>query len=93
MKTLIIINCVIACINLILVLEMGCETVAQVKKDYPNVKFMEKTPIAKLIGWISIIIRALIPIYNIIILIGCLFMRDRMIEQGYETLLNRIIED
>ena len=93
MKTLIIINCVIACINLILVLEMGCETVAQVKKDYPNAKFMEKTPIAKLIGWISIIIRALIPIYNIIILIGFLFMRETMIEQGYETLLDRIIED
>lgn len=54
---------------------------------------MEKTPIAKLIGWISIIIRALIPIYNIIILIGFLFMRETMIEQGYETLLDRIIED
>lgn len=93
MKTLIIINCVIACINLILVLEMGCETVAQVKKDYPNVKFMEKTLVAKLIGWISIIIRDLIPIYNIIILIGFLFMRETMIEQGYETLLDRIIED
>ena len=93
MKTLIIINCVIACINLILVLEIGCETVAQVKKDYPNAKFMEKTPIAKLIGWISIIIRTLIPIYNIIILIGFLFMRETMIEQGYETLLDRIIED
>ena len=93
MKTLIIINCVIACINLILALEIVFETVVQVKKDYPNVKFMEKTPIAKLIGWISIIIRALIPIYNIIILIGFLFMRETMIEQGYETLLDRIIED
>lgn len=93
MKTLIIINCVIACINLILVLEMGCETVARVKKDYPNAKFMEKTLVAKLIGWISIIIRDLIPIYNIIILIGFLFMRETMIEQGYETLLNRMIED
>lgn len=93
MKTLIIINCVIACINLILVLEMGSEVVAQVKKDYPNAKFMEKTLIAKLIGWISIIIRDLIPIYNIIILIGCLFMREKMIEQGCETLLDRIIED
>ena len=93
MKTLIIINYVIACINLILALEIVSETVAQVKKDYPNAKFMEKTPIAKLIGWISIIIRALIPIYNIIILIGFLFMRETMIEQGYETLLDRIIED
>lgn len=32
MKTLIIINCVIACINLILALEIVSETVAQVKK-------------------------------------------------------------
>ena len=93
MKTLIIINCVIACINLILALEIVSETVAQVKKDYPNAKFIEKTLIVKIIGWISIIIRTLIPIYNIIILIGFLFMREKMIEQGYETLLNRMIED
>ena len=93
MKTLIIINCVIACINLIFLLEMTSEIVAQVKRYYPNAKFMEKTPIAKLISWISIIIRTLIPIYNIIILIGFLFMRETMIEQGYDTLLNRKIED
>lgn len=93
MKTLIIINCVIACINLILSLEMVFEVVVQVKKDYPNAKFMEKPPIAKLIGWMSIIIRVLIPIYNIIILIGPLFMRETVMEQGYQTLVDRIIED
>lgn len=93
MKTLIIINCVIACSNLILALEIIFEAVTQIKRDYPNAKFMEKTPIAKLIGWVSIVIRVLIPIYNIIILIGFLFMRETMIEQGYDTLLNRKIED
>lgn len=93
MKTLIIINCVIAITNMILMSEIISEVIAQVKRDYPNAKFMEKTPIAKLIGWISIIVRDLIPIYNIIILIGFLFMRETMIEQGYETLLDRIIED
>ena len=86
-------NCVIACINLIFALEIVSEVVAQVKKDYPNAKFIEKTFIAKLIGWISIIIRDLIPIYNIIILVGFLFMRETMIEQGYETLLNRMIRE
>lgn len=93
MKILIIINCVIACINLVLALEMCFEVVAQVKKDYPNAKFIEKTLIAKIIGWISIIIRNLIPVYNIIVLIGFLFMRETLIEQGYETLLDRKIED
>ncbi len=93
MKTLIIINCIIACTVLILTLEMGFEIVAQVKKDFPNAKFIEKTLVAKIIGWISIVIRSLIPIYNIIVLIGYLFARDTMIKQGYDILLNRMIRE
>lgn len=93
MKTLIIINCIIAIINLILMFEIMFEVITQVKREYPNAKFIEKTSIAKLIGWISIVIRTLIPIYNIIILIGFLFMRETMIEQGYKTLIDRIVED
>lgn len=93
MKTLIIINCIIAVINMILMFEIMIEVVTQVKREYPNAKFIEKTPIAKMIGWISIVIRILIPIYNIIILISFLFMRETMIEQGYETLIDRIVED
>jgi len=93
MKTLIIINCAIAYSNLILALEIISTAITRIKRDYPDAKFIEQTPMTKLIGWISIIIRVLIPIYNIVTLAGFLFMRETMIEQGYKTLLDRKIED
>ena len=93
MKTLIIINCVVAIVTLILTLEIMTSTATIFKKDYPNAKLNKVSTKAKIIGYISIIIRVLIPIYNVILLLGTLLMRDVLINIGYETLKNRIVED
>ena len=93
MKTLIIINCVVAIVTLILTLEIMTSTATIFKKDYPNAKLNKVSIKAKIITYISIIIRVLIPIYNIILLLGTLFMREALIDEGYEILVNRIVED
>jgi hypothetical protein len=93
MKTLIIINCVVAIITLILTLEIVESTATMFKKDYPNVKLNKVSVKAKMISYIAMIIRSLIPIYNIIVLLGTLFMRDTLIDKGYDILINRIVED
>ena len=93
MKTLIIINCVVAIITLILTLEILESTATMFKKDYPNVKLNKVSTKAKIISVIAIIIRLLIPIYNIVLLLGTLFMRDALMDKGYEILVNRIVED
>ena len=93
MKTLIIINCIVAIITLILTLEIVTTTVTIFKKDYPNVKLNKVSVKTKIIGYISIIIRSLIPIYNIILLLGTLFVRDALMDKAYETLMSRIVED
>lgn len=93
MKTLIIINCVVAIITLILTLEIVESTVTLFKKDYPNVKLNESSTKAKTISFIAVIVRSLIPIYNILVLLVTLFARDTLIDKAYETLMDRIIED
>jgi hypothetical protein len=93
MKTLIIINCVVAIITLILTLEIVESTATMFKKDYPNVKLNKVSVKAKMISYIAMIIRSLIPIYNIIVLLGTLFMRDTLIDKVYDILINRIVED
>ncbi len=93
MKTLIIINCVIAIITLILTLEIVESAATMFRKDYPNAKLNKVSTKTKIIGYVTIIIRSLIPIYNILALLGALFMRDKMIDMGYEKLINRIVED
>ena len=93
MRTLIIINCIVAIVTLILTLEICESTITMFKKDYPNVKLNKVSIRAKIISNIAIIIRSLIPIYNIFILLGTLFMRDTLIDKGYEVLMDRIIED
>ena len=93
MKTLIIINCVVAIITLILTLEILESTATMFKKDYPNVKLNKVSTKAKIISVIAVIIRLLIPIYNIVLLLGTLFMRDALMDKGYEILVNRIVED
>lgn len=93
MKTLIIINCIVAIVTLILTLEIVESTATMFRKDYPNVKLNKVSTKTKIIGNIAMIIRVLIPIYNIFILCGTLFMRDTLINAGYETLMNRIVED
>ena len=93
MKTLIIINCVVAIITLILTLEIVASAATIFKKDYPNVKLINTSTKTKIIGYISIIIRSLIPIYNIFALCGALFVRDKMIDMAYEIFIDRIVED
>jgi len=93
MKTLIIINCIVAIITIILTLEVCDNAKNNFKKDYPNAKLNVTSPKTRIISSIALIIRALIPIYNIFCLLGVLFMRDRMIEIGYEQLIDRMIED
>ena len=93
MKTLIIINCIVAIITIILTFEVCDSAKNNFKKDYPNAKLNVVSPKTKLISSITLIIRVLIPIYNIFCLLGVLFMRDRMIEIGYEQLIDRMIED
>lgn len=91
MKTILIINCIVALINLILVAEIAETAKANVKRDYPTAKFNEVSTKTKVIGWLSTIVRTLIPIYNLIILTGFLFMRERMIDKGYEQLMDRMV--
>lgn len=93
MKTLIIINCIIAIITFILTLEIAEYTATIFKVDHPNVKLNKVTIKTKIISYIAIIIKVSIPIYNILILYGTLFMREDLIIQEYETLMNRIVED
>ena len=93
MKTLIIINCVVAITTLILTFEIIESTKTIFKKDYPNAKLNKVSVKTKIIGYIAIIIRSLIPIYNILTLLGTLFMRDTLIDKGYEILIDRIVED
>lgn len=92
MKTILIINCIVALINLILVAEIAETAKTEIKRDYPTAKFTEVSTKAKVIGWVSVIVRTLIPIYNLICLAGFLFMRDRMIEEGYGLLMDRMID-
>lgn len=91
MKTIIIINGIIACVVLIFTLEIACVSISTFKKDYPNVKLNKVSTFTKVIVIITTIIKSLIPIYNIMCLIGCLLMRDEMIEVGYDTLFDRIV--
>lgn len=91
MKTILIINCIVALANLILVTEIAETAKAEFKKDYPTAKFNEVSTKAKIIGWMSVIVRALIPIYNLICLAGFLFMRETMIDKGYEQLMDRVV--
>lgn len=93
MKTLLIINVIIACVVLILGLEIACVTISTFKKDYPNAKLNKTSTFARVIAIIALIVKTLIPIYNIMCLISCLFMRDKMIETGYTTLIDRIVEE
>lgn len=93
MKTLLIINCIIACVVFILALEIDCVAISTFKKDYPNAKLNKTSTFTKVIAIIAFIVKSLIPIYNIICLICCLFMRSKMIEIGYTTLFDRIIEE
>ena len=93
MKTLLIIDCVVALITLILTAEIIEATALEFRKDYPNAE-LDVAPIrAKIIGFISLVVRTLIPIYNLICLAGFLFMRDTMIEKGYEVLVDRIVKE
>lgn len=91
MKTILIIDCIIALINLILVTEIAETAKTKFKRDYPTAILNEVSIKAKIIGWVSIIVRALIPIYNLICLAGFLFMRETMIDKGYEQLMDRIV--
>lgn len=91
MKTILIINCIVALVNLILVTEIAETAKAEVKRDYPTAKFNKVSTKPKIIGWVSVIVRTLIPIYNLICLAGFLFMRETMIDKGYEQLLDRMI--
>lgn len=93
MKTLIIINCIVAIVTLILTLEIVESTGTIFQKDYPNVKLNKTSTRAKIISFISVVVRSLIPIYNILVLLVTLFMRDTLIDKAYETLMDRIIED
>lgn len=91
MKTILIIDCIVALINLILVAEIAETAKINFKRDYPTAKFNEVSTKAKIIGWVSVIVRALIPIYNLICLAGFLFMRETIIDKGYEQLMGRVV--
>lgn len=93
MKTLLIANCVVALVMLILATELTQVIKIEFRKDYPNATLNSVPMTAKIIGRIAMIVRALIPIYNLICIVGFLFARDKMINDGYEVLVDRIIEN
>ena len=93
MKTLLIIDCIVALIMLILTAEITEAVRIEFRRNYPTAE-LNVVPIrAKIIGSISLVVKALIPIYNLICIVGFLFMRDTMIEQGYEILIDRIVKE
>ena len=93
MKTLLIIDCIVALIMLILTAEITEAVRIEFRRHYPTAE-LNVVPIrAKIIGSISLVVKALIPIYNLICIVGFLFMRDTMIEQGYEILVDRIVKE
>ena len=93
MKTLLIIDCIVALVTLILALEMTEAVGLEFRKNYPNAK-LNTVPIrAKIIGSIALLVKSLIPIYNLACIVGFLFMRETLMEKGYEILVNRIVEE
>lgn len=93
MKTLIIIDCIIAVVTLILAFEIVERARIKFRKDYPTAKLNTTSKKSKIIGIIALIIKALIPIYNLICVIGFLFLTDTMIQESYKQLIENIIED
>ena len=93
MKTLLIIDCIVALVMFILATEIVEAVKLEFRRDHPNAELNVVPFRAKIIGFISLVVRALIPIYNLICIAGFLFMRDTMIEKSYEVLVNRIVKE
>lgn len=93
MKILLIADCVVALVMLILATELAQIIKVKFRKDYPNAVLNSVPMTAKIIGQIATIVKALIPIYNLICVVGFLFARDKIIDDGYEMLIDRIIQE
>lgn len=93
MKTLLIANCVVALVMLILATELTQVIKIEFRKDHPNATLNSVPMTAKIIGHIAMIVKAFIPIFNLICVVGFLFAKDKMIDDGYEVLVNRIIKE
>ncbi len=93
MKTLLIVNCVIALVMLILATELTQVIKVEFRKDHPNATLNTVPVFAKIVGYTAMIVKAFIPIFNLICVVGFLFARDKMIDDGYEVLVNRIVKE
>lgn len=93
MKTLLIIDCIVALVMLVLITEITEAVRVEFRRNYPNAELNLIPTRAKIVSGISLIIKSLIPIYNLICIVGFLFMRDTMIEKGYEVLIDRIVKE
>ena len=66
-----------------------------IKNRYPNAQFRPNpnSMIARLLLLFVLVLKALIPIYNLIVVCGFLFMWDALVEQAEQLLLERKIEE
>ncbi len=90
MNTLIFINFVIAGIIIILTVDIVITGLVKFKRIFPNVKINGGHPGIFIVSVIITVVKALIPIYNIFVLIGMILYREQIINASLETLINRI---
>ena len=81
MKVLLLINLVIAVIDLILVYSIAFEALKKIK-SYPRYKRVKHSIGSKIFGALETLVRSLLPLYNIVLLLGLLFMDRKELVQN-----------
>ena len=95
MKVLFLINLVIAVIDLILVYSIAFKASDKIK-SHPKYKKVKHSIGSKIFAFLETLIRSLLPLYNIVLLIGLLFMDRKELIQNqvnkyFEELDNTIV--
>lgn len=60
------------------------------KKENPDVKFIQHTPLERVISFIRLNIIVLLPIYNLILLLALVFCNETIEEQIYDKIYDFI---
>ena len=91
LKVFLIVNGIVGIIMLILAVELATRIKTRFRREYPNA-LLDVVPVkTRIITTIATIVKAFIPIYNIICVIGFLFLPERLCDNGYLQLVDRII--
>lgn len=92
MKTLIFINYAVAVVALILAIEICFRIIEEFERLYPNMKLRQVHPISKVFNLISLVVKCMIPLYNILLIISMLVFSERIVEEGIIYLRKRCEE-